>query len=225
MIKAAHNKLFDAFFGLYLHAHMQFAFRNVNIVNNFADQGGSMLLIGNHFSWWDGFIARHVNKKVLKRKLHLMMDETQLDKRKFLSKLGAFSIRKHNRSAIESLKYASEIIRHPENLLILYPQGRFQSLHHYPVTFEKGWFRVIQEPPDHLQIVFMAALVDYFSSPRPGLTIYLENANHTNLPKSSPESASCESSNHKHFSDYKSVERAYNSFYLNAIGMQNKLAE
>ncbi len=229
MIKAEHHPFHEHFFGAYLWVHIRLAFRHIRIHSNFTDNGNPILLIGNHFSWWDGFIARHVNIKVLKRKLHLMMDEEQLAKRKFLSRLGAFSIRKSSRSAIESLHYAASILNDPGNLLVLFPQGRFQSLHRQPLTFEKGWFRIIQESPPNIQIVFMAALTDYFSSPRPGLDIYLESAGseiiykHKEYGQTDHPADGLPADNNavQFIKDAKTLETAYNEFHKRAISMQD----
>ncbi len=223
MIRAAHNRFYEAFLGLYLRAHMNLAFRHVRINSDFDDRGGSILLIGNHFSWWDGFIARHVNKKLLGRRLHLMMDEEQLARRSFLRRLGAFSIRKNSRAAIESLRYAAEILQNPENLLIVFPQGRFESLHSHQLTFEKGWFRMLHDPPPHLNIVFMASLVDYFASPRPGLTIYLQDAKNVNPQKPSEEANGSKSRDNVLFRNSNEVAAAYNAFYADAVRRQNQL--
>ncbi len=78
------------------------------------------------------FIAQRVNNLVFKRKMHVMMLEEELHKRSFLRKLGAFSIRKNSLSALHSLKYATKILSKPKNLLLLFPQGSFQSAHRYP---------------------------------------------------------------------------------------------
>lgn len=225
MIKAAHHPLYEVFFGAYLWAHMRVAFRYIRIQNNYADTGKPVLLISNHFSWWDGFIARHVNNKVFKRQLHVMMEEEQLIKHMFLRRLGAFSIKKNSRSAIESLHYATSLLNDPGNLLLLFPQGRFQSLHRQILTFEKGWFRIIQGSPSDIEIVFMAILTDYFSSPRPGLDIYIESITADTINKyaaalhSDPpdkESAACNKAGDLAF-DARSVESAYNGFYKQSI--------
>ncbi len=217
MIRAAHNRFYEAFLGLYLRAHMNLAFRHVRINADFDDGGGSILLIGNHFSWWDGFIARHVNKKLFNRRLHLMMDEEQLAKRRFLRRLGAFSIRKNSRDAIESLRYANEILENPGNLLIVFPQGHFESLHSYPLSFQKGWFRILRNPPSHLNIVFMASLIDFFASPRPGLTIYLEKAIPDHPKNLSEKPLDYTFEGKAVFEDSSQIEAAYNKFLADVI--------
>jgi 1-acyl-sn-glycerol-3-phosphate acyltransferase len=230
MIEAAHHPVFEKFLGAYLRIHMRLIFRHVKIHSTFKDNGSPVLLIGNHFSWWDGFIARHVNINVFKRQLHLMMEEEQLAKRRFLSRLGAFSIKKNSRSAVESLNYAASVLNDPGKLLVVFPQGRFQSLHQHPLTFEKGWFRIIQKAQPDIQIVFMAALTDYFSSPRPGLDIYLESATPDNQYIPSAESnpdhhiapLPVQDIHKNHLlSDAKAIETAFNAFHKKAIGLQN----
>ncbi len=183
MIKAAHSRFADAAFGIYLNIHMGLSFRKVTIIGTPPKKEGPVLLIGNHFSWWDGFIARHVNNRVLHKKLHLMMLEEELSKRRFLRKLGAFSIEKGNRSMLESFDYATNVLGSPNNLLVLFPQGRFQSVNQSPVSFQKGWFKIAEMAPKNTQWLFMASLVDYFRHPKPALSIYL----HAPLP---PENAS-----------------------------------
>lgn len=229
MIKAEHHPFHDYFFGAYLWAHMRLAFRHIRIHNNFTDNGNPILLIGNHFSWWDGFFARHVNLKLFKRQLHVMMDEEQLAKRMFLRRLGAFSIKKNSRSAIESLNYAISVLEDSRNLLVLFPQGQFQSLHQHPLTFEKGWFRIIHKSQPNIQIVFMAALTDYFSSPRPGLDIYLESATYEAFTNHKTEQATDHQSSAARENDKsglylhesKALEAAYNAFHKKAINMQS----
>ncbi len=220
MIKAAHNSFYEVFFGLYLRAHMQLVFKDVRIHNDFHDRGGSILFIGNHFSWWDGFIARHVNKQVLGRKLHLMMDEDQLSKRRFLSKLGAFSIRKNSRSAVESINYAVDVLKDPNNLLILFPQGRFESMHKHPVTFENGWFRILQKAPTHCQTVFVGALVDFFASPKPRLDIYIQNATSTDNLLQQKQKGKYTPTDQNIFASAKEAENAFNEFMNRMIEKQ-----
>jgi 1-acyl-sn-glycerol-3-phosphate acyltransferase len=230
MIEAAHHPVYEKFFGAYLWIHMRLTFRHVKIHSTFQDNGKPVLLIGNHFSWWDGFIARHVNINLFKRQLHLMMEEDQLATRRFLSRLGAFSIKKNSRSAIDSLNYAASVLNDPGNLLVVFPQGRFQSLHQHPLTFEKGWFRIIQKAQPDIQIVFMAALTDYFSSSRPGLDIYLENATPDNhyIPETESNPGhhiaplpGDDIRKNNTLSDAKATEAAFNSFHKKAISLQN----
>lgn len=204
MIPAKHHPLLLSLFRPYIFWRMRRRFRPLRIQGRWLDRGGPVLLIGNHFSWWDGFFGLYLNQRIFKRKLHVMMLEEQLKNRMFLSRLGAFSIKKNARSALESLYYARALLDHRENLLLLFPQGRFESQHRFPLRFEKGWFRILHQPPKDLQVVFMACLPDYFEQPRPSLDIYITQA---------PPPA---------LSGHEALAGAYNDFLLDAIEKQQQ---
>lgn len=203
MIKAAHNRFYQLFFGFFIRLLMRIQFRKVSIHGSVKAEGKSLLVIGNHFSWWDGFFALVVREKVFGRKLHVMILEEELSKRPFLARIGAFSIKKNSRRAIESLNYAAELLNDPANMVLLFPQGRFQSHHQHPLSFEKGWLRIPQKAKGPFQVVFMAYLTDYFAHPRPELSIYLANF----VPPENFEN--------------KDFEDAYNAFLHHCIQQQN----
>jgi len=211
MIKGSHHVLYEKFFDLYLGWITGKDFHDHRIIIPDGDKttitaqlaGHSILMIGNHFSWWDGFIARHVSKQLLKRRLYVMMLEDQLRSRMFLSRIGAFSIRQNHRSAVESLHYAAGLLRDPANVVVMFPQGKFQSVYHYPLDFENGWFRALKMAAGHTKVVFMANLVDYFSNRKPSLNTYL-HAVETALP------------------DASAVEQAYNLFMKEAVEQQGR---
>ncbi|MEO1448923.1 MAG: hypothetical protein AAFV07_05305, partial [Bacteroidota bacterium] len=52
----------------------------------------SILLVGNHISWWDGFWPIWLNARHIGKQYHVMMLEEQLRPRMFMTKGGAFSI-------------------------------------------------------------------------------------------------------------------------------------
>ncbi len=109
IIKSRHRLFFTWFFRIYSIQMIRWHFRKVTINGEFQDRGLPVMLIGNHFSWWDGFIANFLNIKVFHRKFHVMMLEEQLNSRRFLNKAGAYSIKKGSRSVIESMQYTVEL--------------------------------------------------------------------------------------------------------------------
>jgi 1-acyl-sn-glycerol-3-phosphate acyltransferase len=135
----------------------------------------SILLLGNHFSWWDGFIGNYLSHEISTHKFHVMMLEEQLQKNKILQTSGAFSIQRNSRDMVRSLQFATQVLENHENLLLLYPQGRIESMHNPTPTFEKGWFRIVSQlKTQATQIVFYTALVDYMQHEKP--TLYLNLA-------------------------------------------------
>ena len=160
-------------------------------------------MIGNHFGLWDGFIANLLNIRFLHRRIHVMMLEEQLQNRMFLNKAGAYSINPGSRSVVESLEYTADLLEDAKNLVVLYPQGEFQSVHDRIIRFQPGIMKVISRLKHPVQVVFYAALVDYFSHRKPVLTLYFAD-----LPVPVPTSI-------------QALEDAYNEFYDKAR-MQQK---
>jgi 1-acyl-sn-glycerol-3-phosphate acyltransferase len=130
-----------------------------------------VLLIANHFSWWDGFIGNYLSYTCYKKKFHVMMLREQLAKRMFLNKAGAFSIEKSSRSLIESLDYSAEILSGTDNMLMMFPQGKIESLYHRDFHFAKGVEKILQKCTVPPAIIFNINLVDYFPNPAPTLFI------------------------------------------------------
>jgi 1-acyl-sn-glycerol-3-phosphate acyltransferase len=179
MIPAKHSYLFQSFFGLYLRYIAWRDFHSIEIINKFEDRGLPLLVIANHMGWWDGFWILMLNSKVMKRKFYVMMLEEQLRQHPFLRKLGAFSIRKRSKTAMDSLQYAAEILKKSGNLLLIFPQGEIQSQHTYPFRFQSGWGRIFENADQPIQVLMVANIVDYFSERKPTLKQYLYNLEKT----------------------------------------------
>lgn len=201
MIKARHIPFFVRFFSRYSKNGLKRHFHSVEFECSLNTAGRPVLMIGNHFSWWDGFIAYRLNDLFLHKKFHVMMLEEQLAPRLFLNKAGAFSIKRGSRSVIESLNYASSLLHEPENLVVVFPQGTITSLHRRPVRFEKGTERIIAGASEKLIIIFYVALPDWFSEQKPCLTVRV-----TEYP-ATDRSASA-------------LEEAYNRFFNECISKQ-----
>lgn len=174
MIKARHYWFFAQFFRLYTRVMLKLHFHNIILHNDVVDQGKPILLIGNHFSWWDGFFAYYLNDRIFHRKFHVMMLEQQLKSRMFLNKAGAFSIRQHAPSISETLRYTRALLSDSANLVNIYPQGAIHSMFDFPVKFEPGILKILKGLEKDVQIIMQCTLVDYFSRPRPTLTFGLK---------------------------------------------------
>lgn len=173
IIKARHHWFYYPFFRVYTRIMLARDFRKVVMHADIADKGLPVFMIGNHFSWWDGFIALYINMKLFRRRFHILMLEEQLKERMFLNKSGAYSIRKGHRSMVETFSYTRSILADPGNMVVMYPQGKIFSIHDHPFTFEKGWFRILEKLERPVQLIFYHALVDYYSWRRPTLNIYV----------------------------------------------------
>lgn len=204
-LKAKHHAILYPFFKWYARNKIRRHFGKVHIDSTLQDKNLPILLISNHLSWWDGFWAEYVNQKLFGRRFHFMMREDQLRKYWFFNYTGGYSVCKGSRSIIQSLEYTAELLRQPSNLVLLFPQGEIQSMHTQHLVFQSGIQRILTHQPNSIQIVFLANLVDYFSSPKPGIYFYVQEYSGGSL-------------------DVQSIERSYNQFYSEAIDKQMKQA-
>ncbi len=175
MIRANHTKTW-----LILSKHLpkyliRFFFRNVRYIGEYEEKNLPILLISNHFSWFDGFIQIPLNFKVFKRCFNFMMLENELSKNMFLTKVGASSISKGKRSSLESLDYAVELLQNRENLFLFFPQGKIESIYTREFTFEKGLLsHIIENVKNDYEVVFNINLIDYGAHRRPEMSVYFE---------------------------------------------------
>jgi 1-acyl-sn-glycerol-3-phosphate acyltransferase len=205
MITARYHPVINRFFRFYVNLLMKRHFKAIRVTGDIPDEERSLVLIGNHFSWWDGFMAFWLNNHLLNKRFHVMMLEEQLAKRRFFRGIGAFSIQPGSRSMMESLNYASDILADTHNMLVIYPQGRIETSYVKRIRFGGGLSRIlggVSGPPP--AILFYVALVDYFSFPKPTLNIYLRPyVPHAGNP-------------------LQYMEDSYNAFYQSCITLQKE---
>ncbi|HEX7366876.1 MAG TPA: lysophospholipid acyltransferase family protein [Pelobium sp.] len=205
MIKPKSNKVIYAFFAWYIERIIKkdfssFAYNKIDFQSD-----KSILLLANHFSWWDGFLVFHLNKIYFKKKFHVMVLEETAKKVGFLKYLGAFSIQKNAKSLIESLEYAGQLLDNPENLVVIFPQGQLHSLHSKTISFEKGISRIINASQKSFNYVFAVILTDYFDKRKPTLKIALKNWE-------APE-----------FTSLQTIKSAYNKHYEASLTQQSEI--
>ncbi|MDP5170854.1 MAG: lysophospholipid acyltransferase family protein [Bacteroidia bacterium] len=137
------------------------------------DPTKATLMIGNHISWWDGFWPIEMNRRLWNRDYFVMMLESQLEIRPFLRRGGAFSIQPGHRSMIDSIRYAANLLADPQNLVLIFPQGRIHSQYDRSFEFAPGAEKILQKATKPVQVVFYAAFLDYGSTARPVLRMAL----------------------------------------------------
>ena len=129
MIRAKYSNQFVNLFYRYLRLSFKQNFKDLHILGDWdANPNHSAMIFGNHISWWDGFWALHLVKKKLKKRMYVMMLEEQLKQFLFFKRIGAFSIKPNGREIIESLKYAGSLLNDNKNAVLIYPQGKINSL-------------------------------------------------------------------------------------------------
>ncbi|HTD42473.1 MAG TPA: lysophospholipid acyltransferase family protein [Mucilaginibacter sp.] len=140
------------------------------------DPNKSILLIANHFSFWDSLILYIVCCKLLKKKFYVMVREDTTVQLKYLKYGGAFSVNKRSKDMLQSLEYAAELLNDPQNLVLIFPQGKLYSNFVNDIHFEKGSMRIIERADKKFQLIFAATFVQYLKHKKPTATVYLQNA-------------------------------------------------
>ena len=174
MIRAEHSRFHIWISVVYTKIALILFFRNVRFIGEVkTDNNLAILMIANHFSWWDGFFQLQLNLKFFKKKYNFMMLEKQMRKDSILRKIGASSIEKGSRSILDSLKYLVEVIQNPENLFLFFPEGKIKSIYTEEFKFEKGAINyVLKKVTFDFQFVFNVNLIDYSSFKRPEVSVY-----------------------------------------------------
>jgi len=173
MITHKSSPLIKKLFAPYLAYRLRKAFKVVRHNEVTILPGHSVLLLCNHFSWWDGFWAGHIIHNYLKRDFYIMMQEDHLEKRKFFRLLGGFSINRKSKEVITSLQYAAKLLDNPKNGVAVFPQGALISNHTDEINIERGIEYLIKKVKGNCQIVYYSAFIDYFESLKPSVYLYL----------------------------------------------------
>ena len=73
MIEANHRWFYVWFIRVYTAVNLRLNFRKIIIEGDtVVPEDKPLLLVGNHFSWWDGFFAYYLNYTLWRRKFHVI---------------------------------------------------------------------------------------------------------------------------------------------------------
>jgi len=133
-----------------------------------------------------------------------MMLEEQLRRHWYFNYTGGYSVRKNSRSALESINYTAELLTDAGNMVLLFPQGKINSVYKDSFVFERGIEKILKKVNrDELEIVFTANMVDYLSDVRPSLYQYVEEYKDSAI-------------------SWSEIETQYNLFYRRCLENQIK---
>jgi 1-acyl-sn-glycerol-3-phosphate acyltransferase len=170
------------------------------------DKNRAILLIANHYSFWDSLILYCVNTLSFKKKMYIMILEETVKKNVFFRYAGGFSINKKSKDMLLSLDYAAKLLDDPQNLVLIFPQGKLYSNFTEHINFEKGVMRIIKQAQGSFQLVFAAAFVQYFKHQKPTATVYLKVADENFADKTMSE-----------------LQGAYQQYYNRAKQLQTEI--
>ncbi|MET3978694.1 1-acyl-sn-glycerol-3-phosphate acyltransferase [Mucilaginibacter sp. UYP25] len=200
MIYPQKNKLITWFFHNYILRIVKADFHAVKFNAVEVERGKSVLLLANHFSWWDGFLMYYINHKVFKKRFHVMVIEETVKEVSFFKYMGAFSVSKSSREMLASLDYAAQLLNDPENLVLIFPQGKLYSNFVDEVDFQKGLSKIMQQAAGKFLTIMAATFIENLQYRKPTANVYL-----------------------KVEGDLSDVQAAYQQHYDNAKQQQTKI--
>lgn len=180
-------------------------FEQIHMIGDDNASGYPLLVLANHTSWWDGFWAMHLNNQVLKKEFYVLMLEDELAKRKFFSKVGAYSIHPGKASIKDSLVFTQKLLQKTENMVLFFPEGTFSPASQHLKKFNKG-LSFLYRDAVNFKTMFVVFLSDYFKYRRPILNIYFETYD---FPAGSTASE---------------IEQSYQEFYNQCVQKQKEWA-
>lgn len=176
-IPAKESPLFIKLFELYCNVLFWRRFSSVNVNINYNSQPDRKTIYYlNHNSWWDGLIPFYLNQKYFKQNARGIMEDKQLEKYMFFSRLGVFSINLEDpRSSIRSMRYAIESMDRPKSSLYMYPQGKIVPFSVDKLNFKKGIGWLCKQLPD-VDMVPVAVHIHTMYNDKPKLDISVGSA-------------------------------------------------
>jgi chlorobactene lauroyltransferase len=107
--------------------------------------GLPLLLIANHPSWWDGYLALLLSRRYGMRR-YLLMDAAQLKRYGFFAWAGCFGIERTDaRDVARGITYAAALLRQAEPAwLWLFPQAEITPPRARPLSFHGGAAHIVR---------------------------------------------------------------------------------
>jgi 1-acyl-sn-glycerol-3-phosphate acyltransferase len=174
MIRPQKNSLIHWFFHHYIFWIVGRNFHEVKFNPVDVAKDKSVLLLANHFSWWDGFLMYYLNHKLLGKRFHVMILEDTARQVSFFKYMGAFSVNKNSRDMMASLDYAAALLNDPQNMLLIFPQGKLYSNFIEKVIFQKGLMKITGGAQHNFQLVFAATFIEHFKYKKASVNVYLK---------------------------------------------------
>jgi len=201
------NTLIYNFFSRYIRFIIKKDFAVFNFDHVELKEDSSVLVLANHFSWWDGFFLFYINKKIFKKQFHILVNADNYNKVGFLKYLGAFAAENKGKDVLETLNFAGKLLNDPKNLVLLFPQGKLHSNHLRSIEFEKGVMQMINASQKKLNIIFAATFIDFFAKRKPSAYTYLQ------------------SWENEEYVSLQLLKSAYNKHYDNSAIKQTQISE
>jgi len=180
VLKVRRSRIHTLWFGWYSRRQFRRFFSSLRVFMDPAtplmQRGVPVIFHCNHAYWWDGFWSQLCTETYFRQNLHIIIEERQLRRHPFFTRLGAFSVDRENpRSAARTLAYASELLLAPserQNALWLFPQGRIEHVDRRPLGYFRGTASIVRkvlEKRESIYLVSVVSRIEYLEEQKPEL--------------------------------------------------------
>ncbi len=184
-IPAQESPWFISLFGLYVRNLFRRRFKNIAIDQHYQpSEGTGTIYFLNHTSWWDGLIPLLLNQKLFRQNARAMMEDKQMRRHRFFSKIGAFSVNLDDpRGSVRSLRYAADSMKRRNASLFIYPEGKIVPYSDSRPTFKEGLAWIARNSPQ-ADLVPIGIYITTAQSDKPELFIRVgKPADRNGLPE------------------------------------------
>ena len=155
-----------SWFGKYAHRYVRRHFHAVRVSQGgmpARDIRGPLVIFGNHSSWWDPLIAIILARRFFPgRELFAPIDAAALARYRFFERLGFYGVELESpRGGARFLRVSTAILRKPDAMLWLTPQGRFADPRERPVRFKPGIGHLAAHTAQAAGAVFLPVAAEY----------------------------------------------------------------
>lgn len=177
-IPAKESRFLIWFFDLYTRWLLRRHFKNIFIKQDYKpDTHAKTIYFINHNLWWDGLLPLYLSRNVFHQTARAFMEDKQMHKHRFFSKIGAFSINLSDpRSALGSLRFAIDSLNKPSSSLYIYPEGEITPVSASKPEFKKGLAWLYQNTDIEIDFVPIAFYTHTFRDSKPELYINIGEA-------------------------------------------------
>ncbi|MAO78171.1 MAG: hypothetical protein CL671_06135 [Balneola sp.] len=172
-IPAKESRFLIWFFDLYTRWLLRRRFKNIFIKQDYEpDTDAKTVYYMNHNLWWDGLLPLFLSRNVFHQTARAFMEDKQMRKHRFFSKIGAFSINLSDpRSTLRSLRFAIDSLKKLNSSLYIFPEGEITPVSASKPEFKKGLSWLYQNADKEIDFVPIAFYFHTFRDSKPELYI------------------------------------------------------
>lgn len=173
MIYAKHSKLHRMLFNFYIDKKLKSYFNHFYLTEASIKplDNKSILVLPNHFSWWDGFLVDFIKRKFFPEyKIFMMVLESTLNRFWFFKYLGTYSINPTKpKEVIESFRYTEKILSEKGNFVVIFPQGNLEPYSIDKIKFKEGLNILLNNSGINYYIQILALKIQFENEMKPNV--------------------------------------------------------